>query len=141
MYACKDGDEAAKIEMEMAAARPVHYVANPIVCQEDVNQANSSDVLRDSVLDINPTTDHDLFLQNGIMFGAAGRTEHSTFAPDLADVDSLCLSPQRAAARIAGRNQTDYPVHRCKFHSHPQLAMTVLEFDTSEIPTCITCLK
>ena len=122
----------------MAASRPVHYVADPVVCQEDVYQANSIAVLCDSVLDINPTTDQDLFLQIGIMFGA-GRNEHSTFAPDLADVDSLCLSPQRAAALVAGRKQTDYPVHRCKFYSHPQLAMTALDFDISEAPTCITC--
>ena len=33
--ACKAEDEAAKIEAAMAAARPVHSVANPVVCQED----------------------------------------------------------------------------------------------------------
>ena len=73
------------------------------------------------------------------MFGAAGRTEHSMFGPELVDVDSLHLSPQASATLVAGSIsvRSEYPEFRCKVHSQLE---DFDGLDSSACPTCLECL-
>ena len=98
----KADGEQAEMDAAMTAARSVHFVASPVVCQEDVHQASAFQILRDAVLDVNPTDDQDLFLQTALLSGAACHADHSTFAPVLPCVDLPCLSLPQTAALAAG---------------------------------------
>ena len=106
-----------KNDAALAASRPNHFADNPTVCQEDAHQAAALVVLRDAVINMNPTDEQTAYLQMAMVFGATNDADHSTFAPVLPGVDSLCLSPPQTAALAAGRSQADFPVDRCTDHA------------------------
>ena len=136
----KNEGEQDQIDAAMAASHPIHFVACPAVCQEDVHQASAFETLRDTVLDVNPTDEQSVYLETATLIGAANAAEHSTFGPG---VDQLCLSPQQTATLVAGSPQTDYPVNRCLVHSCMGLPTGgfALHYDSSDAPQCYACLQ